>query len=205
MNFYNLVIMDESGSMECMKTHAINSMKGIIDTTVEISKKDTDNLYFLTLMTFNTEQTKYLYKNILAQKLSTKNDIQYEPDGGTPLYDAIGDGVNSLNNYLKDEQHIKVLVTIITDGEENSSIYYNAEDIKALTTGLKKYGWEFSYIGTNHNVKNSANKLSISNHYKFNNSKEGYIDVNRRVRYNMHKHSNFDASFEPESVPKVKK
>ena len=155
-------------------------------------------------MFFNTENTRYLYKNILAQYLLlTENDFQYTPDRETPLYDAIGDGVNSLNNFLKDEQNVKVLVTIITDGEENSSVFYNAEDIRALTTGLKKYGWEFSYLGTNHDVKISANKINIPNHYEFENSRIGYSSISKAFRRTSMRH--FKNKNEIDSIYEEKK
>jgi len=48
----------------------------------------------------------------------------FQPDASTPLYDAIGFSVNKLKRKIEDETDYQVLVTIITDGEENSSTEY---------------------------------------------------------------------------------
>lgn len=90
----------------------------------------------------------------------------------TPLYDAIGMASNKLNNALEKESDYSVLVTILTDGEENNSKEYTKAAIHALITALKSKGWVFTYIGANHDVEKQAFSLNITNHLHFTASDE---------------------------------
>ena len=52
----------------------------------------------------------------------------YRPGGCTPLYDAMGKTLNELEGLIHPED--KVVVTVITDGMENSSQEYSGRIIK---------------------------------------------------------------------------
>jgi hypothetical protein len=90
----------------------------------------------------------------------------YNPGGATPLYDAIGLGISKINALAgKDDE---VLVTVITDGEENCSEEYNLTMIKNLIEKLKEQNWTFALIGTdNLDVETMAHGMSIENHLAF--------------------------------------
>ncbi len=60
-----------------------------------------------------------------------------------------------------------MLVTILTDGEENASKEYSFLAIAALIKERKSKGWVFTYIGANHNVDGTAISLNINNHLHF--------------------------------------
>jgi hypothetical protein len=77
----------------------------------------------------------------------------------------MGMSLVSLKQSVKPED--KVLVTIITDGEENSSREYNASTIKQLVEDLKSKGWIFAYIGANQDVERVASGISITNVMSF--------------------------------------
>ena len=54
------------------------------------------------------------------------------------------------------------LVVIITDGEENSSRFYDYEDVRHMIEREKlKYGWEFIFLGANMNAIEAAGHLDI--------------------------------------------
>lgn len=54
------------------------------------------------------------------------------------------------------------LVVIITDGEENSSRFYDYEDVRHMVEREKsKYGWEFIFLGANMNAIEAAGHLGI--------------------------------------------
>ena len=75
---------------------------------------------------------------------------RYQPECCTALYDAMGISLNALRKKVVDEDI--ALVTIVTDGYENTSNEYSGKSIKSLVDELKGKGWVFAYIGTNQEV-----------------------------------------------------
>jgi len=80
------------------------------------------------------------------------------PRGGTALYDALGSTVVSLGESLaklpEERRPAKVIVLVITDGQENSSQEYRgkegADRVKALVeTQRNDFQWEFIFLGAN--------------------------------------------------------
>jgi hypothetical protein len=68
-----------------------------------------------------------------------------------------------LRHLLENETGYNVLVTILTDGEENASKEYSGEAIKNIIEALKLKGWTFTYIGADHDVHKFATSISITN------------------------------------------
>ena len=77
----------------------------------------------------------------------------------------MGCAINELRPKVGSED--KVLVTVITDGEENSSTEYDGKAIKALVEELKGKGWVFAYIGANQDVEKVAATISVTNVMNF--------------------------------------
>ena len=66
-----------------------------------------------------------------------------------------------------------VLVTIITDGYENSSKEWDAKGIAKLIDECKEDGWMFSFIGAGEDVVKVATTISITNTMVWENTSEG--------------------------------
>lgn len=168
---FNLIILDESGSMISIKKQAIDGVNETIQTIREAQKKYEDQEHYLTLVSFNSSSVRTIYDREDIVKAEEITDRQYQPSCGTPLYDAMGESLTKLKSYVADNN--AVLVTIITDGYENASREYDGKAIKALVESLKKKGWVFAYIGANQDVESFANKISITNTLSFSASPEG--------------------------------
>ncbi len=95
------------------------------------------------------------------------------PNASTPLYDCIGYAASRLSTELHGTAEHNVLVTIFTDGEENASVEWSGEAIKALVEKLQGQRWTFTYIGTDHDVSSSATRISITNTIVFDKSAAG--------------------------------
>ena len=128
---HNLIIVDESGSMEVIRKQAFVGMNETLQTVRKMQEKFPDQEQFVTLLTFDTGHTTWHYDNQPAAQTKDLDWKAYRPGGGTPLYDAIGKGISKTNAQIEDGDH--VLVTIITDGEENSSEEWTLKMIR--TTG----------------------------------------------------------------------
>ncbi|MGZ5244234.1 MAG: VWA domain-containing protein [Bacteroidia bacterium] len=164
---HNLIILDESGSMESIKKTIIQGFNEIVQTVKGIEKEFPQQEHFISLVSFNGLGQKLLHFIDPVSKLEQIDEKRYKPDATTPLYDAMGFGISKLRQYLTNQTNYNVLVTVLTDGEENASREYSGNDIKKLIEALKMEKWTFTYIGTDHDVEKFALSISITNSMSF--------------------------------------
>ncbi len=164
---HNLIILDESGSMEPIRKTIIQGFNEIVQTVKGIEKQFPEQEHFISLITFNGFGNKILHFIDPASKLEQIDENRYKPDSMTPLYDAIGFSFVKLRQVLQNQTDYNVLVTILTDGEENSSKEYSGSAIKTMIEELKLQRWTFTYIGTDHDVEKFATSISITNTIHF--------------------------------------
>ena len=163
---FNLIIVDESGSMASIRHQALSGMNETLQTIRLRAEKEPNMEQHVTLITFDSEHTKYHYDNAEGTVVVPLNKRDYQPGACTPLYDAIGNGIAKLNAVV--EQGDTVLVTIITDGYENASREYNLRMVRNLIEKLKKQEWTFTFIGTDDlDVEGMANSLGIRHSMSF--------------------------------------
>lgn len=162
---FNLIILDESGSMSSIERQAIDGVNETVQTIRAAQKKHEDQEHFLTLVAFNSDEVKTIYDCVEADKVEELTDKQYCPACCTPLYDAMGNAITKLRKNVADND--AVLVTVITDGYENASHEYDGKAIKSLVESLKSKGWIFTYIGANQDVEKVAATISITNTLAF--------------------------------------
>lgn len=166
---YNLIILDESGSMGSIYNQALSGANETIDTIRIAQKENPELVQTLTFVTFDSGAGRPDVRAVIdcqkidAVKELTKDD--YKPNGCTPLYDAMGISIRDLSTIVKDGDN--VLVTIITDGYENSSRIYNSSMVKEMVEGLRAKGWVFTYIGANQDSVEVAGGLGIRNSMDF--------------------------------------
>jgi uncharacterized protein YegL len=81
------------------------------------------------------------------EKLTTKN---YFANGSTDLNDAIGSSLQAVNSILSEKKkkyRETVIITILTDGEENTSRAYDTATIKAMVKAAEEKDWSFIFLG----------------------------------------------------------
>lgn len=181
-NIINLMILDASGSMESIYNQALSGVNETIQT-IRIGQKNHPELnQFLTLASFNSGKDylkiKYSYSPIDEVKEITKED--YVACGCTALYDAMGEMISELKRNITPED--RVLVTVITDGYENSSQHWSGPQIKSLVEELRHEGWTFTYIGANQDVETVAGSIGIRNSMVFEETKEGTANMFKKER-----------------------
>ena len=172
---YNLIILDESGSMGHIRMQALSGANETLQTIRMAQKENPADNQMVSFVTFDSHPGRPAVRPlILCDKIDVVKDIkpdQYQPYGGTPLYDAMGLSITKLKTIVKEGDH--VLVTVITDGYENSSQHFNAAMIKELVDSLSKQGWAFTYIGANQDAHMTASRLGIRSAMDFEASAEG--------------------------------
>ena len=185
---FNLLVVDESGSMSIIKRHALVGINETLTTIQKIQETHKNLEQRVTLITFDSTHTNVFYDNVRASNANPLKAKDYNPCGATPLYDAIGMGIAKINALTTEDD--SVLVTVITDGEENCSEEYSLKMIKNLIEKLKKQNWTFTFIGTDDlDVENIAMDMGIDNHLQFSEDEAGtkkmFARENRaRERYN---------------------
>jgi uncharacterized protein YegL len=178
-NIYNLIILDESGSMDIIKQETINGFNETVQTIRSVQKEIPEQHHFITLVAFNETGIKTVYNAKDAEEVHELTQKDYKPFSSTPLYDAIGVAVKALQMKVEDQKDYTVLVTIITDGQENSSKEYTEQTINAMIDQYMKNGWIFTYIGANHNVKEAASRISIRSTLEFTTTSDGTQIMNQ--------------------------
>lgn len=126
------ILLDESGSM--IGTDTVKSINSYLKELSSEAKK-----YRITITKFGGTTYKTIRNNVSPKKALLDND-EYQPSGGTPLYDAIGNTINKI-------KHKKTLFVVLTDGQENASREYSHETIQKLIKEKEQKQWNFVYLG----------------------------------------------------------
>ncbi len=172
---HNLLIIDESGSMGPLREATIDGVNQVLNTIRQAQHDLAESQkHYVTIVTFDSftgSNVSTLVDNVPIAQVG-KFD-QYSPGGGTPLYDAVGYSLTRLEQQLKGKDLATAVVTIVTDGMENSSREYTLDKVRELIARLTAQGWTFSYMGACHNVEATSRSLGIGNSLEFAHSGRG--------------------------------
>ncbi len=142
------IILDRSGSMSGIQDATI---KGFNDFVNEQRSVPGDGCW--TLVQFDDR-----YETVYAQRpqhdVPPLTTLSYQPRGSTALVDAVCRTIDQTGQRLAAlpewQRPSKVLLAIITDGEENSSREYTTQQLhQKITHQREKYGWTFLFLGAN--------------------------------------------------------
>lgn len=174
-------ILDESGSMESQRDSAISGF----NEYVQSHKSKTDANYLVSLIKFSDPDkitTVFAGKPVQQVRQLTRED--YNPLGGTALYDAIARTVELTESLMRESVGTSnVLTFIFTDGDENASKVYDryaygdfngTVRINKMITSKEDSGrWTFSFVGSSRDALKQAQsigvKLGNTFSYNFNN------------------------------------
>lgn len=168
-NVYNLIILDESGSMHSIYNQALSGANETIQTVKGAQKQFPNQKHFITFVTFDEgsrrDNVRFIIDCAPADGVKTLGQSDYNPGGCTPLYDAMGISLTKIEKQTKEGD--QVLVTVITDGLENASREFSGHAVKELVERLKAKGWTFVFMGANMDSAEVARGLSIENSMDF--------------------------------------
>lgn len=184
---FNLIILDESGSMRSIRKQAVDSVNETVQTIRKVQKQNDETEQFVSFVTFNDEM-KTVLDCVPADEVKELSEEDYTPGGCTALYDAMGLSISNLRSKI--ETGDRVLVTIVTDGYENASRHFNVQNIQELVSELKKRDWVFVYIGANHDVEKVAMEMNIGNVTSFTADAKGVKEMTSEI--NMRREDLYD-------------
>lgn len=167
--------------MERIKNQTISGFNEYLQT-LQAEKMDID---FSLVQFSSTDKTEKMGS---LKHFKPLNNKTYQPNGGTPLFDAVVSTIEALADKTEglDPKKTSISVVIMTDGEENASREHDAECLKKLIKELTKRGnWTFAFMGANQDAWANAASYGISagNTMSWDSTKRGAITAFRSLAH----------------------
>lgn len=153
--------IDRSGSMEPLRNEVVTGFNEQVDTILKNATEDTK----VSLVTFATT-VKTHFINEPVDKLEKLTTDSYVPSGWTALNDGVASLIDSMEADGGNDPDTVFLLTIISDGAENSSKEFaGPKGRNALALKIKKLQetgrWTFTYLGANQDMSQVSRELNI--------------------------------------------
>lgn len=154
------IVLDRSGSMSAIRNDTIGGYNTFLKSQQEAPGEAT-----FSLTQFDTEFTVH-HSFVNIQDVPPLNEKTFVPRGGTALYDAIGLTIAGCGEKLaamdEADRPEKVIMVILTDGEENASKEYRYNRVQEMIkTQQDVFSWEFVFLGANLNAEKVGAGLGI--------------------------------------------
>lgn len=155
------IVLDASGSMSSIESDTKGSFNGFLKKQRELPGRTIFDLY-----QFSDEVSRIVSRVDLA---AFDEDLmaKYHCSGCTALNDAVCTAIDTLGKEFaampESERPEHVLFVIITDGMENASRQFTAEDVrKRIRHQSEVYSWEFDYLAANQDAFETGAKIGLS-------------------------------------------
>lgn len=153
-------ILDKSGSMGGLEKDTIGGYNSMLN-----KQKAVEGQCVITTVLFDNNY-ELLHDRIDIRAVKPITEEEYFVGGSTALLDAVGKTVRKIETVQKNTSEEyraeKVMFVIITDGEENASRQYSANQVKKMIERQKeKFGWEFIFLGANIDAVETAGRFGI--------------------------------------------
>lgn len=141
------VILDRTGSMESIRDDTIGGFNTFLK-----KQKAEPGTATLTLVQFDTQEPyEVIHRFKPIREVPELSRETYVPRASTPLLDALGRGINDLDKSIADlkeeDRPSKVVVVVVTDGQENSSCEFRKDQIeKMVKEKTEKSAWQFVFL-----------------------------------------------------------
>lgn len=147
-----VVVLDESGSMNTIKNEIKNSLNDLIREQKQVEGRPAT----FTLVKFN-DRVNRVIQNTPIKFVRELNEYDYQPNGTTALYDAIGDTIE----WFRNEKDI--LMVIVTDGMENASKTFRRQRVMDMIKEKEKeYGWNYVYLSNDLKTEEQGDSIGLA-------------------------------------------
>lgn len=154
------IVLDASGSMSTIESDIKGSFNKFLEKQRELPGRTVFDLY-----QFSDEVSRLVSRVDLA---SFDEDLmaKYHCSGCTALNDAVCTAIDTLGKEFaampESERPEHVLFVIITDGLENASRQFTAEDVrKRIRHQSEVYSWEFDYLAANQDAFETGAEIGL--------------------------------------------
>ncbi len=154
-------IIDRSGSMHGLEADTIGGFNSLI-----AKQRGKEGTCYVSCVLFNHE-SKVVCDRVDLDRVTDMTRDDYVTGGNTALIDAIGGAIHHIGNVHKyarpEDVPEHTMFVIITDGMENASRFYSADEVRAMVKREQdEYGWEFLFIGANIDSVQTARHFGIN-------------------------------------------
>jgi uncharacterized protein YegL len=156
------VLLDRSGSMNSLREQVITGF----NTFLAEQRSGTVDGAALAVSLVQFDGQSAFHVVIDAVPAAEVVDLEwndYQPRGSTPLFDAIGRLIETLDQRVAEPAHLEEdqIICIITDGAENASTDFSAAEIKELIEARTEAGFAFIFLGANQDSFTAAETLGM--------------------------------------------
>lgn len=140
------IVLDASGSMASMREMALEGFNKHLAGARELAKTGARGDF--TVMVFSNAtgpEFNITHDAVPLKEIEPLRKSEYEPNGMTPLYDAVAKTISRLDSVVRRGED--ALLIVITDGHENASKEHSNASIKRLVEDRQRKGWRIEYIG----------------------------------------------------------
>ena len=151
------VLLDRTGSMQSIREDTIGGFNAFLS-----QQKAEPDLATLTLVQFDSKDPYEVVYNFRAiQSVPELTKATFVPRASTPLLDAMGRCINDLEQNLlqmaETERPARVVVVVITDGQENASREFRAEQVRSMIKDKQDNDdWQFVFLSADLGAINDA-------------------------------------------------
>ena len=163
-----MIVLDRSGSMKSILESTISGYNEFVTDQAKLEGECR-----VSVRLFDNKHD-VLYDNVDIKDVPLLDTGTFVPRATTALYDAVGMAITDLGKELasleESQRPEKVMVVVITDGQENASTTWDIEKVKSSIEHQREvYNWTFLFIGGGIDAKSTADSLSINKSVFFNN------------------------------------
>ena len=152
-------ILDRSGSMSGLESDTIGGFNGML---TQHRSEGGDVLVSTVLFDHENE---VIHDRVRIADVPALTSKEYYTRGCTALLDAMGDAIHHIKNVHKyaraEDRPARTMFIITTDGMENSSTRYTADQVRAMVKQQEEAGWAFVFLGANIDAVEVAGGLGI--------------------------------------------
>jgi len=155
---YVVCIVDRSGSMRSMG----NAVKTGFNEFLH-EQKAFPGECMATVVRFDHE-VEIVHHGVNLTDIKDATEATFQPRGRTALHDAIGETISMVKHKLSTlaSKPSRVMVLVLTDGEENASTKHSSDDImKVIGECEKKLKWTFVFVGANQDAIATGTKIGF--------------------------------------------
>jgi uncharacterized protein YegL len=155
------VVLDRSGSMQCLAGETIEAFNGFLAE----QKAQAGEVTF-SLVQFDDEY-ETVQSGVPLGSAAPLTEDTFVPRGSTALLDALGLTIDRLGARLaaiaEPDRPARVVVVLMTDGQENASRHYGKDQVTRMVREQeKRYAWTFIFLGAGLDAIAEAARLGMS-------------------------------------------